>query len=150
MGEVLPGSESSKGHAWFHGGGDTKESSNGGTHQAMALLVRQYLGHERHEPWLKAASKELSMSLPKDHNSINYIQSYFQFLSLFQQGGDAWNNWHTKSSAFLFQAQSDEEKFFASWPKINSDPFADGGRVVSSALAILSLEIYYRYRAVMK
>lgn len=142
--------ENTKGHAWFHGGGNFKESSNGGTHQAMALLVRQYLGHERYEPWLKAASTELSLNLPKDHSTINYVQTYFQFLTLFQQGGDAWDNWHFKASDLLFQAQSDEEKFFSSWPKIDFEPFSDGGRITSTALAILSLEIFYRYKLVMR
>jgi len=138
--------ETSQGKAWFNGGGDTTESSEGGINQAMALLIRQYLGHERTEPWSKAAAKELSLYLPKDSSSINFVQVYFQFLTLFQQGGDVFKNWNLKSTDILFQAQSDDENLFCSWPKMNTAPFADGGRVASSAFAILSLEIYYRYK----
>jgi antitoxin component YwqK of YwqJK toxin-antitoxin module len=79
----------SKGHAWYHAGGDTRRSSNGELYQAMALLIKQYLGAERTENWYQAAVKELSSQIPKDENSIDFLHGLFLNYSLFQAG---W--WH--------------------------------------------------------
>jgi antitoxin component YwqK of YwqJK toxin-antitoxin module len=138
--------ESSKGFAWSHAGEDKNENTNDITCLAMALLARQYLSDERSEPWLKAAGKEISLKLPKDINSINYIQGYFQCCTLFQQNREDYDRFEKVYSDLLFQAQTDDEKFFCSWPKIFSGQFVDGGRIISTAFAIYSLEIHYRYK----
>ncbi len=68
---------------------------------------------------------------------------YYATLALYQHQGPTWADWNEKLKATLPLIQKKSGGEAGSW-----DPSAsmtkDGGRVVSTALATLSLEVYYR------
>ena len=72
---------------------------------------------------------------------------YYGTLAMFQMGGTHWRAWNKsmKSALVNHQRGSGDEK--GSWDPIGAWGFA-GGRVYSTAINVLSLEIYYRYARV--
>jgi hypothetical protein len=77
-----------------------------------------------------------------DHQNLYYW--YYGTLGCFQYGGDVWKKWNEKMKAALVPNQCKDGDNDGSW-----DPDdcwgAWGGRVYSTALGCLSLEVYYRY-----
>jgi hypothetical protein len=77
-----------------------------------------------------------------DHQNLYYW--YYGTLGCFQYGGDVWKKWNEKMKAALVPNQCKDGDLDGSW-----DPDdcwgAWGGRVYSTALGCLSLEVYYRY-----
>ena len=65
-------------------------------------------------------------------------------LCLYQHKGPVWKDWSKKMKEFLISSQKKNGKDEGSWdPK--GDHGSAAGRVVVTAMATLSLEIYYRY-----
>jgi hypothetical protein len=68
------------------------------------------------------------------------VGTYFLANALFQIGAEAWDQWNARSVLPLAQRQEAD----GSWSP--SGKYAPpGGRVASTALAVLTLETYYRY-----
>jgi hypothetical protein len=143
-----------KGHAWYdnraEGNGNGGASSVGSACQAIAMLVRQYIGWDRTEPWLQAAADGQISRIPADYTSMNVYRVYYSFLTLFQQGGKHWTSWNEPVSKIVVAAQRQDGDFKGSWNKNGNGHLDPGGRVMYTAFLCLSLEIYYRYASVMK
>jgi hypothetical protein len=59
---------------------------------------------------------------------------------MFQMGGDYWKNWNSQFRDRLIAEQfKNPENLRGSWTP------GFGGRVVTTAIAIMALEVYYRY-----
>jgi hypothetical protein len=94
------------------------------------------------------STRFLLANLPRaeDMEGVNFYYWYYSTLALYQAGGEAWSLWNERLSALLVALQVGEEEGTAagSW-----DPRGErgntGGRVYSTALCVLSLEVYYRY-----
>ena len=138
----------SKGEAWYTPG-STGTGAAGGACQAIAMLVRQYLGWERTSPWLEAAADGQISKIPAGYAGTDIYRVYYSFLTLFQQGGKHWTAWNDPVSKMIVAAQRQDGDFKGSWDK-NGDHLEKGGRVMYTAFLCLSLEIYYRYKSVMK
>jgi hypothetical protein len=83
---------------------------------------------------------------PGDMDGVNFYYWYYATLALFQHGGPAWEAWNKTLSELLIREQLGPEHGSAqgSWdPKARRDE--SGGRVYSTAIAVLCLEVYYRY-----
>jgi hypothetical protein len=111
---------------------------------AMAMTVRIFHGTATRDIQLMRAGQELlEKRLPRwDENagSIDFIYWYFGTLAMFQMGGAAWDRWQASLEAALIAHQERE----GSWPP--ADPWSkEGGRVYSTALAHLRLEVENRY-----
>jgi hypothetical protein len=83
--------------------------------------------------------KRNPMKLPKP--DLYYI--YYATLSLYQHQGPIWQEWNKKLEKELPLLQKTTGNESGSWDP-SSSVTGDGGRVVSTALATLSLEVYYR------
>ena len=136
----------SKGIAWYTPDGN---SGAGTACQAIAMLVRQYLGWERTAPWLESAADGQVSQIPAAYAGMNIYRVYYSFLTLFQQGGKHWTAWNEPVSKIVVAAQRQDGDFRGSWDK-NGSVCDKGGRVMYTAFLCLSLEIYYRYKSVMK
>ncbi|NOT32420.1 MAG: hypothetical protein HOP15_18395, partial [Planctomycetes bacterium] len=70
---------------------------------------------------------------------------YYATLALFRVGGREWERWNTALQATLLPAQDED----GSWRPLDVySEYAgddDGERTYSTAMCVLSLEIYYRY-----
>lgn len=70
---------------------------------------------------------------------------YHGTLALFLVGGEPWEKWNTHLSNTLLERQVKTGEAAGSWPPEGQWGGA-AGRVYSTAINILNLEIYYRYR----
>jgi prenyltransferase beta subunit len=151
-GDTKDNTSTTKGNAWYDTNGQevvAGSSKAGGACQAIAMLVRQYLGWARSEPWLEAAADGQITKIPIAYAGSDVYRIYYSFLTLFQQGGKHWKAWNEPVSKMIVAAQRQDGDFKGSWDK-NGCVVDHGGRVLYTALLCLSLEIYYRYESVMK
>ena len=73
---------------------------------------------------------------------------YYGSLALMQIQGDPWRQWNTQTSALLVALQERNGDFAGSF-STDSEWGSRGGRVYTTALATLTLEVYYRYAPMM-
>jgi len=113
------------------------------TMTAEALFCRQMLGY-RHSPKARQEAVDyLSGHLPrmKDYNLYYW---YYGTLAMYQHGGEAWSTWNTALRDMLIFEQRKDGPNAGSWdPRGVYGPY--GGRIYSTAIATLSLEVYYRF-----
>ena len=110
---------------------------------AEALVCRMFLGAPHDSALVKEASNRILADLP-DRGIPNLYYWYYGTLAMFQVQGDAWQHWNRVLQDQLPARQRVEGNLAGSW-----DPDTVwggyGGRVYSTAMATLCLEIYYRY-----
>lgn len=117
---------------------------------AEALFCKQILGLTRTNPASIEAVSYLLRHTPR-RSELNYYYWYYGTLAMFQYGGSAWERWNASLRDLLIAEQIKDGPHAGSWaPRDAWGPY--GGRVYSTAVATLSLEVYYRflplYRAV--
>ncbi|MCI0339761.1 MAG: hypothetical protein L0216_01205 [Planctomycetales bacterium] len=117
---------------------------------AVAVTSRVFMGEPSDSPKLKGGATLLKNMPPKwDPESTNdFYYWYYGTLAMFQMGGDFWKVWNTAMKEALVKTQRRGGDEDGSWDP--SDAWGGaGGRVYSTAINILSLEIYYRYGKVL-
>ena len=73
----------------------------------------------------------------------NYYYMYYATLALYQHQGPIWTDWNDRLKETLTTLQKTTGAEAGSWDT-SAAHAASGGRVVSTTLATLSLEVYYR------
>lgn len=110
---------------------------------AEALACRFFLGRHRDRRQVGEATDFVSRELP-GAGSANLYYWYYGTLALFQVQGRAWDEWNRALQDALLRRQRVSGPLAGSW-----DPDTVwggyGGRVYSTAMATLCLEVYYRY-----
>lgn len=116
-------------------------AKNEPTMTSIGILCRMYGGWPRSQPALQRAIRGLSRKGPSDHDQY---YNYYATQSLRHFGGSEWIAWNEEMKAFLVQSQSRQGHTSGSWyfPDKHGD---QGGRLYNTALAVLILEVYYRY-----
>ena len=110
---------------------------------AEALVCRFFLDAENAAPALDEAAAFVLEELPS-RQAPNYYYWYYGTLALFQRQGDDWRRWNTAMQAELLARQRWDGEAAGSYDP--DDLWGGyGGRVYSTALATLCLEVYYRY-----
>lgn len=113
------------------------------TMTAEALFSKQMLGLQRTNPASKEAVDYLMTQLPHREN-LNFYYWYYGTLAMFQYGGEPWKQWNESLRDLLVDEQRALGKDRGSWdPKDRWGGY--GGRVYSTALNALILEVYYRF-----
>ena len=117
---------------------------------AIAVLSRILCGAKQDDPMVWRGAALCRAVLPKhdDAGAVDFTYWHFGTMAMFQVSGDAWAQWHDPMKAALVLSQrKDKGHARGSWdPK---DPWAgEGGRIYSTALGVMSLEVYYRYARV--
>jgi outer membrane biosynthesis protein TonB len=123
---------------------------------AEGLLCRQYLGWPaRHRGLHEGVNHLLAEYLPsKDDPNIYYW--YYGTQVMHHLGGEAWERWNNATREALVELQEREGHEAGSWAPvggaISGHDVRVGGRIYVTALAICTLEVYYRhlpiYRAI--
>ena len=112
------------------------------TMTAESLACRIFLGDDD-EAAIREAVDFILSDLP-DSGKANLYYWYYASLALFQLQGDEWKQWNDALQPALLNRQRDDGDLSGSW-----DPDSvwgpHGGRVYSTAMACLCLEVYYRY-----
>ena len=101
------------------------------------------MDYERGPQTLKEASGLILRDI-RDSNDLNLYYFYYGTLAMYQHGGDQWDVWNERMKKALLPVQRQDEGYVGSWdPDTRWGGY--GGRVYSTAMAALCLEVYYRY-----
>jgi hypothetical protein len=110
---------------------------------AESLFCKQMLGIKRTNRASIEAVEYLLKNLPMRSKQDLYYW-YYGTLAMYHHGGDAWQRWNDALRDNLVADQRTDGDFAGSWnPR---SPWGDyGGRVFSTAISALCLEVYYRF-----
>ena len=114
------------------------------TMTAEAWVCRQFLGVGGPGPSSSEAA-EFLLRNESDRGKTNFYYWYYATLALYQHGGEPWTKWNAKIRDKIVGLQSVAGHQTGSWEPDTSLYGAKGGRIYCTALAALSLEVYYRY-----
>jgi hypothetical protein len=110
---------------------------------AEALVCRFILDQELNHNLTVEAANRISTERPNALN-INLYYWYYGTLAMYQVGGSDWELWNTEMKKALLSTQVRSGFQAGSWsPDCLWGGY--GGRVYSTALATLNLQVYYRY-----
>jgi hypothetical protein len=113
---------------------------------AEALLCRQYLGWERHDPRLvRGCEYLLEAPIQADRPRRPYYQWYYATQVLHHMGGQPWNQWNEAMRVAIPAMQEKSGKERGSWSPKEDSYGVSGGRLYSTCMAIYCLEVYYRH-----
>jgi hypothetical protein len=117
---------------------------------AVGILTRIFLGEDPRQSEMIRKGADLCVAqLPRwspDDGSIDMYYWYYGTLAIFQVGGTHWRKWNTAMVEAIVRNQHGKD----AGPRAGSwDPIGcwgdDGGRVYSTAMLAMCLEVYYRY-----
>ncbi len=116
---------------------------------AEGLLCRQYLGWPQDQPGLREGiNRMIRDALPNKHRP-NVYYWYYATQVIHHVGGEPWKNWNAAVREALLAMQEKEGHPAGSWaPRggaIGDIDTRTGGRIYMTALALCTLEVYYRY-----
>ncbi len=111
---------------------------------AEALLCRVYLGWQKDRPGLRRGLDYLLDSASPRRGSINMYYWYYATQTFHHYGGSRWRRWNGAVRDRLVAAQERKGHAAGSWtPRGGHD--SSGGRLYMTALAVCTLEVYYRH-----
>jgi len=121
---------------------------------AVGMVCRLFMGFKNNDPMLIGGAEYLLEALPKwtknpkpkisTHREMPFYYWYYGTLSMFQVGGKYWKVWNNSLRDMLIQHQRRGGDEDGSWDPL-TDGDTSGGRVYTTALGALCLEVYYRY-----
>jgi hypothetical protein len=129
---------------------------------AVGTVARQFMGVRNTSPLLRKAEKYLAKKPPdwiraargakgSAVGDYGFYYWYYGTLAMFQQGGPSWKAWNKVMKKMLLRRQYTTGKkdgsrndVHGSWKPVS---WADrcGGRVMTTAMGAMTLEVYYRY-----
>lgn len=113
------------------------------TMTAEALVCRYFLDADNSPQALDEGAAYVMDERPSQR-AANYYYWYYGTLAMFQRQGDDWQRWNAALQAELLARQQWNAPLAGSYDP--DDLWGGyGGRVYSTALATLCLEVYYRY-----
>ncbi len=115
---------------------------------AEALVCRQLLGSGPRNPAANEAVRFILEELPVSDRQggarMNFYFWYYATLALYPRQDEAWDRWNAAMQNALVETQVTSGRDAGSWePATVWGGY--GGRVYTTALATLCLEVYYRY-----
>lgn len=111
--------------------------------QAIGLLSRMYLGWTPDHPGIIQGVQAISAAGP---SRGNMYYNYYATQVLHHYGGEHWKQWNPRMRDSLVASQSKAGHTAGSWHFAGGDRGASkGGRLYCTALAAMTLEVYYRH-----
>lgn len=126
------------------------DSGAGPAMTAVGLLCSQYLGMRADDPAMKEGVQYLMRNLPdeKTERKRNCYYTYYATQVMHNIPGPEWDKWNRAMRRGFIETQVKEGCATGSWDpeKPVKDAWSEqGGRLMLTSLATLSLEVYYRY-----
>ena len=118
------------------------DSSPRNSTTAIGLLCRMYTGWRQNHPGLQRGVVYLSNWGPSE-DDIYY--DYYATQVLHHWGGRLWEEWNAKMRDYLIGVQAATSHEAGSWFFPKDRGAAKGGRIYCTAMAVMTLEVYYRY-----
>jgi hypothetical protein len=118
---------------------------------AAAVLARIFIGEDPRKSEMVKKGAALMAALPPkwapEEGTIDMYYWYYATLAMYQVGGQQWEKWNSALQSDVVDKQRLDGEYClykGSWDPI--DPWgSDGGRVYSTAVLAMCLEVYYRY-----
>ena len=114
---------------------------------AIGTLMRIFRGRPKTDPTIIKAIDYLAKEGPSPKD-VYY--NYYGSQVLFQIGGKQWKSWNTILREYLINSQEKEGHMAGSWWFPGDPSNQTGGRLYVTAMACLTLEVYYRYMPVFE
>ena len=113
---------------------------------AIGNLLQMYFGREKEHPTLKSACQFLADAGSSD-SDIYY--NYYATLVLHQARAPQWKTWNQTVREHLIRSQQNHGHEAGSWffPDLHGNV---GGRLYTTAMAVMTLEVYYRFMPLYK
>ena len=120
---------------------------------SVGVLCRLFAGEPRESRAVLAGADVLMRQLPnwqeqkgRGLSTINFYYWYYGSYAMFQVGGPRWKRWSAAQQRALLEHQRGGNACEnGSWDTLG-EWSRFGGRVYSTALSAMTLEVYYRYR----
>ncbi len=110
---------------------------------AEALFCKQISGLRRTNPASQEAVAYLEQHAPRLSAPDEYYW-YYGTLAMYQYGGEPWEQWNASLRDNLVRLQRTNGELAGSWDPVG--PWGPvGGRLYSTTLSVLCLEVYYRF-----
>lgn len=126
-------------------GYETEKKTYKGSITAMALLCRMYLGWGRNDGDMRDGVALLDKAGPYE----NLYSTYFATQVMRNWGGEEWTRWNERMQQDLLATQVTEGPGKGSWKPRTGMHTKQGGRLLETSLATLTLEVYYRYKPIL-
>jgi Squalene-hopene cyclase C-terminal domain len=123
------------------------ESGPSATMTSVGLLCSQYLGARRSDPAIVEGLNFFMANMPNP-SSRNCYYWYYATQVMHNLPGPEWDRWNREMRRVLLDTCEKEGCAAGSWDPTQptKDPWADqGGRLMFTSIALLTLEVYYRY-----
>ena len=122
---------------------------NDGAMTALGLLCRTYLGTKKEDPGQRKGVEWLaSMGPARD----NIYHNYHATMVMFQNDGPKgklWKSWNSVMRDMLVNSQVKQGPDAGSW-YYGGNHGHTGGRLMSTCMCAMTLEVYYRYQSTYK
>lgn len=126
----------------------------------VGMFQKQFLGFPQSDPFLQKGSElgidHVSSYMTKNKMGQfvwrNIYAIYYGTLAAFQQQGPFWNKWNPIMKQVLTETQirDPQSPLRGSWTPQHDNTGSRGGRIMTTALMTLCLEVYYRYALIKK
>lgn len=111
---------------------------------AEGLLCRQYLGWQRDHPGLQDGCRWLLSNSPPRADAPDVYYWYYATQVMHHMGGKYFEQWNSRMRDILVKSQRTKGHEAGSWDPEGGHA-GTGGRLYQTALAICTLEVYYRH-----
>jgi hypothetical protein len=111
------------------------------TTSAVGLLCRMYMGWDRQREALVRGVSRLDKIGP---SPTNMYYNYYATQVMHHYEGEPWQRWNSKMREHLIASQAKIGHETGSW-HFDDQHGNVGGRLYSTAMAVMTLEVYYRY-----
>jgi hypothetical protein len=130
----------------FYGYRQPNDRPNAGATTAIGILCRNYLGAQKGDPGLQKGVEAISAA---GLSNGNMYHNYYAAQVMFQNDGPdgpMWKKWNKEMIDLFVNSQVKAGKDRGSWYFDGGGHGAKaGGRVYCTAMAAMTLEVYYRY-----
>ena len=109
---------------------------------ACAILCRMYSGFPKDHPSIKAAVAKFSQAGP---SKTGTYYNYYATQVMKQVGGKEWESWNVRMRDQLLSTQTTTGHAAGSWFWEDGHSTNAGGRLYTTCMATMMLEVYYRY-----
>ncbi|MFH1264241.1 MAG: hypothetical protein ABIK89_00835, partial [Planctomycetota bacterium] len=109
---------------------------------AVGLLCRMYLGWNKENPALEQGVQWISQKGP---SPSNMYYNYYATQVVRHWEGDVWKKWNTAMRDQLVNSQAQKGHETGSWFMPAGHVTDRGGRLYSTSMATMVLEVYYRH-----
>ena len=111
---------------------------------AEGLLCLQFLGTSRNDPAMRAGADFLLTQLPEKSQGPTSYYWYYGTQVMYHMQGHYWQEWNAALRDMVVETQIKDGHMAGTWNPVDNWEHR-GGRVYSTSIKLLLLEIYYRH-----